>query len=115
MPDVSQGKNWLTAIALTTCHGSDHPGRRHGRLGRVADAVPADTVQDQVPIDNRPAPIMRIWDDRAGWFPGQVLRVVNAALDCRKWPAHLRELDAGEHGVVAHELHHLRGKLLTLR
>ncbi len=40
------------------------------------------------------------------------LRVVDAALDGREGPALFGQVDAGQHGMVAHEFHHLGGEFL---
>ena len=53
MADVGQGKDRLTAIALTAGHGGNRAGRRDGGLGRVADAMGPNFVQLSAP---NPAP-----------------------------------------------------------
>ncbi len=110
--DVGEGEDRLAAVAFTAGDGGDGAGGRHGGLGGVADAVAADALGDQAPVDGRASPVLLGFDERGGRLPEQVLGVVDAALDGGESAALAGELDAGLHGVVAHELHHLRAEVL---
>ncbi len=110
--DISQGKDRFAAIALAARHGGNCTGRGDCCLGGVADAMLFNPADDLFPIDRRAAPIAAVRLQSLGRLPFHVLRVVNAAFDCREWAALFRQVDAGQHGMVAHELHHLGGELL---
>ena len=114
MPHVGQRKDRLTAVALTASHRGDCPGRRNGGLRGVADAVRLDALHDRVPADGGAAVVVSVGHLRLGGLPAHVIHVVDRALYGRERSALLRQLDAGLHGVIAHELHHLRAELLPL-
>jgi len=75
----------------------------------------ADTRRHLRPIHRRAAPIVRVRHNGLRRLPGQCIGVIDAALDGRERAAFLRQLHAGQHGMIAHKLDHLCGKLLPLR
>ena len=115
MAHICQGKYRLAAVAFASCHRGNRPGRSHGGLGSIADAIFLDSFQNPVPIQLWPAPITGVWCQWLGRLPLHILKVVDAALDGRECPALARQGNAGAHGMVTDELHHLRPKLLPFR
>ena len=108
---IGQGKDRFAAVTFAAGDGGDRPGGGDGGLGGVADAVFQDAVRDAGPIDDRAVPVVDVIHQRGGRLPGEVVGVIDAALDGRESAAFVRQLDAGAHGMVADEFHDLRGEL----
>ena len=112
MAGVCQGKDRFAAVAFAASYRGDRTGGRDGGLGGVADAIALDADGSLHPIHRRATPVVCVFDDGLGGFPGDIGGVVDAALDGGESAAFPGKLDAGEHGMVAHEFHHLRGEFL---
>ena len=96
MADVGQGEDRLAAVAFAAGHGGDGAGGGDGGLGGVADAVLAGCRATMLSQSTAGRP-QSCWygDERSGRLPGQVLGVVDAALDGREGAALAGQLDAG--------------------
>ncbi len=113
--DVGQGEDRLAAVALDAGHGGDGSRGGDGRLGGVADAVALQVGRQPLPVQRRAAVVVFAGHQRARRFPAEVVRVVDAARDGQERAAVVGQIDAGAHGVVAHELHDRPGQRLPLR
>jgi len=110
MAHVSQGENRLAAVTLAACHGAYCASRGNGGLGGVTDAILSDASDNFTPIHHWPTPIQAMFNQWCWRLPGQGFGIVNAAFDNREGTFFLCQGHAGAHGMVAHELHHLRSK-----
>ncbi len=111
--DVSEGEDGFTAVAFTAGDGGDGAGGGDSGLGGVADAVALDAFGDVLPIEVGAVPVLLVLKGRYRRRPEKMVGVVNAAADGGERSALVRQLDAGLHGGVAHELHHLGAEVLT--
>jgi len=107
MADISEGEDGLAAVAFAACHRSDCTGRGDGGLGGIADAVGFDAINDPLPVQFRSLPVAFIGAERGRNLPGEVIRVVDAALDHGEGAKFFRHFHAGFHREVADKLHHL--------
>lgn len=111
--DVGEGEDRLAAVTLTAGDGGDGAGGGDGGLGGVADAVTLYALGDILPIQVGAVPVLLVLKRRYRRLPEDVLGVVNAAVDGGERSALVCQLDAGLHGSVAHELHHLGAEILA--
>ncbi len=111
MAHIGKRKNRLTAIAFHTSHRADSTSGRNGGLGSIANAVGFDSIGDQAPIQVWTLPITGVGGERCGSLPYQILRIINASVDCREWSVAFSQFNAGFHGEVAYIFHDLTTKL----
>ena len=115
MPDIGQREDRLTAIAFTTRHSGDGPGRRDSGLGGVTDAVFLKPFQNVIPIHQRTTPIALVRYKGLRRGPMQILRVVDTSFNGREGAAFVCKGHTGPHGMVAYKFHHLSAKLPPLQ
>ena len=84
MADVCQGKDRFTAVAFTAGYGGDSSGGGNGGESGIPNAVLADPIYNQVPVNFWASPIMRIVDKRLGRFPCNLCGIVDAVFDGRE-------------------------------